>query len=247
MKSVMRHKLLFILLLLYKSINAQSAKEVYKSEDLKILQLTEKTFIHVSYLETEDYGKVGCNGLIFKNADETAVYDTPVTNVASKELIDWIKNHLNSKIEAVIVTHSHEDCLGGLKVFHEIGIPSYASQLTCEFAKESNEVVPQNSFQGKLSTKIGSESVKSFFLGEGHTKDNIVGYIPTEKVLFGGCLIKTLGAGKGYIKESNLKEWPKTVQKVKSMFTDVKFVIPGHGKYGGTDLLDYTISMFDEK
>ncbi len=241
----MKHKLFFILIfLVYKGNNAQSAEEVYKSKDLKIIQLTENTFVHVSYLETEDYGKVGCNGLVFQNNGETAVFDTPVTNAASKELIDWIKEYLNSKVAAVIVTHSHEDCLGGLKVFHEAGITSYASQLTCEFAKEADQVVPKNSFKGKLSTKVGNERVQSLFFGEGHTKDNIIGYVPTENVLFGGCLIKAKGAGKGYIKESNLKEWPKTVKKVKSTLTDIKFVVPGHGKHGGTDLLDYTITMF---
>ena len=161
----MRYGLFLILaIVVFQNGYSQSGKELYKSENLRITQLTDNTFIHESYLRIKGFGKYGSNGLVFMNSSEVAVYDTPVNDIASKELIDWIKNYLNSKIEAVIVTHSHEDCLGGLKVFHETGIASYASQLTREYAKKSNKVVPQNSFQGKLSTKIGGESVESFFL-----------------------------------------------------------------------------------
>jgi hypothetical protein len=37
------------------------------------------------------------------------------------------------------------------------------------------------------------------FFGEGHTKDNVVAYFLSEKILFGGCLLKELEASKGYL------------------------------------------------
>ncbi len=71
-------------------------------------------------------------------------------------------------------------------------------------------------------------------------------YIPGEKVLFGGCLIKEVGAGKGNLGDANTEEWPDTVRKIKQAYPEVKYVVPGHGKVGGLELLDYTIGRFEE-
>lgn len=89
--------------------------------------------------------------------------------------------------------------MGGLKAFDEKGIPSYAYVKTIELAKENNYVVPKNGFTDTLILKVGDAHIIAKFLGEGHTKDNIVGYFPSENVMFGGCLIKTLDASKGYL------------------------------------------------
>lgn len=82
------------------------------------------------------------------------------------------------------------------------------------------------------------------FFGEGHTSDDIVGYIPSEKALFGGCLIKSLKAGKGNLEDANINEWSTTVEMIKKEIPELAIVIPGHGKYGNEKLLDYTIELF---
>jgi metallo-beta-lactamase class B len=242
----MKYKLFFIVILFALiSCTDKTSKEIYTSDSLIITKLTENTFVHTSYLQTQNFGKVASNGLVYKNGSEAMVFDTPTTDLVSKELISWLKDNFNVTIKAVMITHSHVDCLGGLNAFHNAGIPSFANQLTIKFAQETDStVVPQNSFQNELITKIGNESVVNVFMGEGHTKDNIVSYVPTEKVLFGGCLVKGLNAGKGYIEEANVTEWPNTVQQVKNRFPELKHVVPGHGNPGNVDLLDYTIDLF---
>ena len=57
-------------------------------------------------------------------------------------------------------------------------------------------------------------------------------------------MIKSLNAGKGNLEDANIDERSNTVEKVKKQYADVKTVIPGHGKFGGIELLDYTIEMF---
>jgi metallo-beta-lactamase class B len=57
-------------------------------------------------------------------------------------------------------------------------------------------------------------------------------------------LIKELNASKGYLGDANINAWSNTVEKVKSEFVDVMIVVPGHGKYGNSKLLDYTINLF---
>lgn len=84
------------------------------------------------------------------------------------------------------------------------------------------------------------------YFGEAHTRDNIVAWIPSEKILFGGCLVKTLGSNKGNVADANEKEWSHTVAKVKDAFPKAKLVVPGHGKTGDTSVLGYTIRLFQQ-
>ena len=123
-----------IFLILLGSIACQNQKEnyIYESENLKIKQLSEHTYLHISYLNIQKYGKVACNGMIAIDNGEAVVFDTPVSNADSKELIDWIENTLNFKITGVVATHYHNDCLGGLNEFHVQQIPSYATNKTID-------------------------------------------------------------------------------------------------------------------
>ncbi len=224
--------------------NTFKAKEVYKTNDLIITQISQNSFVHTSFKQTNDFGNVPCNGLVVRNSNETIVFDTPTNDKSSEELIKWIKETLHCKINAIIPTHFHDDCLGGLKAFDENDIPSYANFKTIELAKENNFVIPKNSFKDSLILKVGIENIIVKFFGEGHTKDNVVGYFPSENVMFGGCLIKELDAGKGYLGDANVKDWSATVEKIKNQYSNVQIVVPGHGEYGSKKLLDYTIKLF---
>lgn len=219
-------------------------KEVYKSKELIIIQISENAFEHTSYKQTDDFGNVPCNGLVVRNNHEAIVFDTPTKDKSSEELIKWINETIQCKINAVIPTHFHDDCLGGLNMFHKHRIPSYACYKTIELATEEHAAVPKNGFRDSLSLKVGHELVQAKFFGEGHTKDNIVVYFPSENILFGGCLIKELGAGKGYLGDANVAAWPATVENVKKAYPQVNIVVPGHGAFGNKSLLDYTIKLF---
>jgi len=178
---------------------------------------------------------------------EAIVFDTPINNLVSSELINWIQNTLGYKLKAVVVSHFHADCLGGLHEFHKQEIPSYAANRTIKLAKITEVIAPQNGFDKSLELMVGNKKVMNEFLGEGHTKDNIISYFPSEKVLFGGCLIKSVGSGKGNLEDANINEWPNTVEKVKMKYRTSKIIIPGHGKVGDKILLDYTIELFQNK
>src|SRR5690606_24601880 len=198
-------------------------------------------------LQTESFGNVPCNGMIVHNNSEADGFDTPVNDEISEELIPWIQQDLKSNIKPVIATHFHDDCLGGLNQFHKHHIPSVAFFKTIEIAKEKQLPVPQEHFDESLEMTVGNERVLIDFFGEGHTKDNIVGYFPSEKILFGGCLIKELNAGKGNLEDANEKDWPQTVKNLKAAYPEIKTIIPGHGMSGNNSLLDYTIRLFSKK
>jgi len=248
MKSISRFLFLLLIVTFATCYSQKSevvkSKTVYSSDDLKIIQLSENVFQHISYLQTDSFGNVECNGMIAKDGNETIIFDTPTNDKSSAELISFIKNKLHSKINAVVPTHFHDDCLGGLKEFTKNNIPSYSSYKTIELAKKAGANVPDHGFENNLSLNVGNQKVYIQFFDEGHTKDNVVGYFPKERALFGGCLIKEIDATKGYLGDANVKTWSATVEKVKTKYPDAKIVIPGHGEIGGKELLDYTIRLF---
>jgi metallo-beta-lactamase class B len=218
--------------------------EVYHSDNLIIIQIAENTFLHTSYLQTNDFGNVPCNGMIVRNSTEVVVFDTPTNNKSADELINFIKEKLHCTINAIVPTHFHDDCLGGLAAFHLNKIPSFGNKATIQLAKKNKVEVPQNGFDDSLRLNIGNTHAVVKYFGQGHTKDNVIGYFPSEDILFGGCLIKELEATKGYLGDANVLEWSNTVMKIKQQYPTVKVIIPGHGQIGGKELLDYTIQLF---
>ena len=238
--------LLSICLLLSWQGQAQSDTLIYESENLKIRQISDHTFIHITYLDTDQYGKVACNGMLVINDKEAVVLETPVNDQVSEELINWIEDKHQASIKAVLVHHFHVDCLGGLKAFHQRNIPSYANQQTIDLVKEGNET-PLFAIADGHKTEVGGQSISSHYFGPAHTEDNIISYYDSEKILFGGCMIKAMGGAMGNLADANVPEWSKSVEKIKIAIPDIHVVVPGHGLEGGKELLDYTIQLFGKK
>ena len=235
--------LLFPILLLRCASNP-AAGENYVSADLRIDRLTDRTYVHVTYLDTEDFGRVPCNGLIVVEDGEAIIYDSPATDAAATELIDYVSNVLDAQVKAVIATHFHADCLGGFPAFRERLIPTYASERTARLAREAGIVGPSNTFDDTLEMNAGKLATLTLYPGPGHTLDNVVGYVPREEVLFGGCLLKGMGAGKGNLADADTSQWAATVVRVSEEFPRARYVVPGHGAVGGPELLDYTRRLF---
>lgn len=222
---------------------------VYQTETLIIKRLSDHTYKHISFLNTDDFGKVACNGMLAINENEAILFDTPTNNNSSLELIDFITKELKSELLAVIPTHFHNDCVGGIEVFEKNNTPIYVSKLTVELLKSNGQHFsrPINEFDDNLHLKIGNKNIYAKYFGEGHTTDNIIGYFPEDNTIFGGCLIKEVGASKGYLGDANTNKWSETVRKIKLKYPEAQIIIPGHGKSGGIELLDYTIELFKVK
>ncbi|MDL2297425.1 subclass B1 metallo-beta-lactamase [Bacteroidales bacterium OttesenSCG-928-B11] len=238
--------LLFLGIILSGCGDKNKYEVVYESDLLKIFKISDHIYLHESYLDTESFGRVSCNGVIYADSIEAAVFDTPVDDVSSLELINWVENQLGKKIVVVVPLHYHSDNLGGLNAFHQHEIASLAYRRTLELAREHNMPIPNLTFDPKVEITVEGVPMAVEFFGEGHTADNVVLYIPSEKMLFGGCLVKALGADKGNLTEANEEAWSESVRKVKAKYPEVQIVIPGHGKPGGVELLDYTIELFEE-
>lgn len=242
----MKNALLILAILIGKITVAQDTlKKIRVSEDMEILPLSKNAYLHSSWISTPTFGRFNNNGLIYINRKEALILNTPPDDKLSKELLNWFSKTFPSvKIIGVVGNHFHGDGIGGLRVFHEANIPSYANVMTNAQIKSDTIVKAQHTFTDQLDIKVGKKKVHCQYFGESHTPDHIVTWIPGEKILFGGCMVKALDAGRGYLGDANLQQWSATVSKVKKAFPDARIVIPGHGNYGGVELLDFTIKMF---
>ena len=83
-----------------------------------------------------------------------------------------------------------------------------------------------------------------FYPGAGHTQDNIVVWLPKQKILFGGCFVKSIHSKNlGNMEDASVKDWPKSIQKVINKYPNIKIVVPGHGKVGDVNLLKHTAQL----
>ncbi|WP_304234332.1 subclass B1 metallo-beta-lactamase [Jiulongibacter sediminis] len=221
------------------------AQYAFKGHTVSLNQIGDNSYIHLSYLQTNDFGNVGCNGMVVIKGKKAYIFDTPATEDATEELLRYLMDEKGLKIAAVIPTHFHADCLAGLALCHAREIESIAHELTKELAEEKQLELPKNTFNRDLA-KLKLKGLSLFYPGEGHTTDNIVAYYEPDMVLFGGCLIKSNGAGKGNLEDANTSTWSSSVRKVKKHYPKIQKVIPGHGDAAGPELLDYTIRLFAE-
>jgi glyoxylase-like metal-dependent hydrolase (beta-lactamase superfamily II) len=227
--------ILMILLLLILRMPALQGQTINISDGLTAVKIAENVYIH-----TYD----NSNGIIFVNNGEAIIVSTPPSDDATLKLINWTKENLKAKITGFVIDMWHPDAMEGLDVVQKLGIKSYSSELTRTIAKEKGLPVPDIGFDSKLELKAGNEKLVCRYFGPAHTSDGIVVWLPTEKILFGGNGIRNYNGWVGNIGDANLNEWSKTIEKVKKEYGSAKIVVPGHGKYGGTELLDYTINLY---
>ncbi|MDR2982957.1 MAG: subclass B1 metallo-beta-lactamase [Puniceicoccales bacterium] len=239
----MAKKFLFLLIVLIQSAVLSQAdyQRIKVSDDIEVIKLSEKAYVHVSVSEMEGFGKVASNGLLLVDQGEAFLFDTPVTNEQTEALAKWITNSLHARIIKFVPTHWHQDCMGGLAYLHKQGVESYANVKTVEIAKTKRLPQPNHSFSDALTLRLHGTEALCWFPGGGHAVDNIIVWIPSEKILFGGCMVKDAKATSlGNVADGDLHAWPKTIAAVQGRFPEARIIIPGHGEIGGQELLTHT-------
>jgi len=214
------------------------------ANDVTVERIAEGVWLHTSYYDLLRLKHVPANGLIVIDGPDAVMIDTPWTDEQTAVLFDWVAREHKAAIRKVVPTHSHIDCAGGLAEAHRRGADSFALQKTADILAKAKKPAPKNWFTERMSLACGDIRIEPAFLGGGHTIDNIVVWLPSKKMLFGGCLVKAQNAKNlGNISESDLAAYPKTLKKVKETYPDAKIVIPGHGQPGGLDLIEHTINL----
>ena len=237
--------IIFLLCLVIESANfAQTYTQIKVNDDITLVKISDNVFMHISYATYPNFGRVSCNGLILADKGKAFLFDTPYSNELTKELVTYISDSLKLRVVGFIPNHWHNDCTGGLEYLKGIGVKTYANQLTIDILKEKGLPYPEIGFKDSLQLFLGDKEILCYYLGAAHSMDNIVVWIPSEKILFAGCMAKsTSSTNLGNTVDGDLKTYPITIKKVIDKFPYAKMVIPGHGNFGGIELLTHTLKL----
>ena len=239
--------LCLLLLLLVISPVCQAQDVIRISDDLELVRISDNAYIHVSRSDLPDYGRVSANGLIFIEGNKAYLFDTPWNDSLTCILMSYLEAQMKLKIEGFIPNHWHDDCIGGLGCIKSHGIKSYANQLTVDIARSKGLPVPDEGFTDSLTLRLGDKVIYCWFPGAAHTMDNITVWIPSEKILFPGCICKSLDSRNlGNTADGDITNYAETVDRIIGRYKDVQTVIPGHGSSGGPELLIHTRALCDQ-
>lgn len=236
--------LILIVLIQQMGYSQNGYERITISDNVELIKISENAWVHVSYSHFSGYGRIASNGLIYLDGKEAFLFDTPASDSLTAELVSWLKEKMDIKIAGFVPNHWHSDCMGGLGFLQTQHIDSYANQMTINMARSKNLTVPLHGFKDSLQLHLNDKAIACFYLGPAHSMDNIVVWIPSEHILFAGCMIKSMDAQDlGNTADGDLVAYPETIEKLKKKFPTAKIVIPGHGPFGGKELIDHTISL----
>ncbi len=195
-----------------------------------------------------------CNNIIIEMKDYLIVVDANFPSGARKALAD-AKRVSSKPVKYVFDTHHHGDHAYGNAVWTENGVTTlaykgvteemkrYEPKRWQEAAKERKDVAelnrstaepPQKTFNEDLFVMDdGSRRVEFRFFGWAHTRGDGFVYLPKEQVLCTGDAVAN--GPYNYTGDGNIGNWPNVVRAAEKL--KIKYVLPGNGTPGGTEVL----------
>lgn len=214
-----------------------------ENEKLQISHLSDDFYIFTTYNAFKGVFTPS-NGMYVVTDSGIIMIDTPWDTSQFQPLLDSIKFKHKKKVVMCIATHSHEDRTAGLEYFRRQGIKTFTTKQTDEICKERDEKRAEFTISKDTVFTIGQHSFQTFYGGAGHSPDNIVIWFDNEKILYGGCLIKSVEAKElGYLGDANIKEWENTIKQIQKKFRNPKYIIPGHQSWRSNKSIDHTLKL----
>ncbi|MBK6264842.1 BlaB/IND/MUS family subclass B1 metallo-beta-lactamase [Marivirga sp. S37H4] len=235
-------KIIFSLIILFFYNNAFSQTE---STKLEITHLTGDFYVYTTF---KDYKGTPfpSNGLYLITNEGAVIIDSPWDTSQFQPLLDSIKTRHNKNVVMYIATHSHDDRTAGLAYYQKQGIKTFTTEQTDKIIRERGEERAEFLILHDTIFTVGQYEIQTYYPGEGHTADNIIIWFEKDRVLYGGCLVKSVEAEDlGYIGEANIQEWPATIKNIKRKFSP-DYVIPGHQDWNSNKALNHTLMLLKD-
>ena len=230
-----------ISLLFLSNIFGQSA-----DSSLKITRLTGDFYIFTTCNLYKGM-RIPANGMYLVTNNGVVMFDSPWDTTQFQPLLDSIKIKHNKKVVVCIATHFHADRTGGLEYYRRQGIQTFTTKQTDDISKTKGMKRAEFLMYGDSTFTVGQYSFETYYPGPGHAPDNIVVWFSKEKILYGGCLIKSTEDGDlGYLGDANADEYASTIVKVIQKCDQPKYVIPGHDDWRNIGSLKHTLIMARE-
>ena len=192
---------------------------------------------------------VGTNGVIIVDAKTTPAF--------GKMIVDEVAKITPKPITHVIETHSDGDHVNGLASFPTgltiIAQEGNKKEQDAALAKGGPGAPPADHQPTQVVTKtkeaftFDGEKIELYHWAPAHTSGDLVVFLPTERIIFGGDLIPVQGPdpviheAKGGTSEG----WIKTMQGVVKLNADQ--VVPGHGVVQTKAAVEARLKAVEEK
>jgi glyoxylase-like metal-dependent hydrolase (beta-lactamase superfamily II) len=217
------------------------------AQGLKITPLAKDLYVFTTWV---DYGgsPFPANGMYALTKAGAVLLDSPWDTTQTQALLDTIRMRHGMEVRLCVGTHAHEDRTGAFDQLRRQGIPTYTSVQTRAQCAVHENPMPQHVFLTDTSFKFGGLRMEWHYPGPGHTSDNIVVWLPARRVLYGGCLVKSVESkGLGNIADADLQAWPTTMQGLLTKYANAAWVIPGHQAWSpGTKALQHTVQLLEK-
>ncbi|MFB9107100.1 subclass B1 metallo-beta-lactamase [Flavobacterium gyeonganense] len=214
-----------------------------KNSPLQISHLTGDFYVYKTF---HDYKgtPVSANAMYLVTDKGVVLFDAPWDEKQYKPLLDSIKARHNKDVVMYFATHSHEDRAGGLNFYREKGIKTYTIKATDQILKHDNKKRAEFIIPNDTTFTVGQHTFEIYYPGKGHAPDNIIVWFDKEKVLYGGCFVKSTKAKDlGYLGDADVKEWEKSIQKVQAKFKNPVYIISGHDDWTNIESLKHTLNI----
>jgi metallo-beta-lactamase class B len=214
---------------------------------LDFKKISDSSYVFTTYQVYKEV-RISSHGLLKITNGGVVMIDTPWDTTQFQPLLDSIDSRFHKKVLLVISTHWHEDRTAGLDYYRNKGIATYSTYATKNLCRENNFPQAEFTFEGDTTFNVFNTVFETYYPGAGHSSDNIVVYFPKDRLLVGGCFIKSVEASDlGNLSDANIGMWRVAVKTLMKKYPKVKTVIPGHQKIAGKRALKHTLKLANEK
>lgn len=211
------------------------------AEQVVLQALLPGVWVHTSFKTLPAWGRVPSNGLLICQSGQGTLVDTAFTPDQTSQLLEAARAR-GCPVQAAVLTHHHDDRMGGLPVLQAAGIPTLARAQTVQLANVPGWKPVLLADDAEVSP--AGTRLHIYYPGAGHTLDNAVVWLPDQQVLFGGCLVRALdNRALGNLQDADVAAWPATIARVIARYGSAAHVVPGHGAPGDAGLLRHTAAL----
>ena len=212
-------------------------------------KLADGVWVHTTNYRLPGQQPIGVNGLVVVDGDAVTLLDGAWGELATVALLERIKTATGKPVTRMIVTHHHADRTAGVDAAERAGVEVFTHPTTPALAARAGWSVPNTSVaalaEPKSRTRVGKVEVA--YPGPGHASDNLVVYLPEEKILYGGCMVRGAGVTTlGNTEDADLERWVESLDWTRGTYGEATTVVPGHGKGSTLVLLAATRAMLGE-
>ena len=177
----------------------------------------------------------------------------------ARELLDAIARITPQPVTHVVITHYHADHVYGLQEFRKRGArivahrgaleyihsDTAASRLQASRAElgpwidaQTELVVPDQWLDGPGELLVGGTRLVLQPVGPAHTPEDLVVFLPSERVLFAGDLV--FRGRVPFVGQADSRQWIVALDTLVKM--DPRVVVPGHGAMSTSALADLELT-----